>query len=340
MNVYDFDGTIYEGDSSIDFYKFVLRKKPEIIRCSFRLIKGGLQYILKKADMTAFKECFFSFMKQIDGEKYVDLFWKEHTDKIGCWYRAQHEETDVIISASPAFLLKPICKALDIKYLIASDVDINTGEFRSANCKGEEKVRRFKKIFADKCIDNFYSDSESDLPLALEAEKAYYVHNGEIKEWEFENKQSSNNLLAGKIRKFFMHHKVLIKYVIFGVLTTLINAVVYACLYDRLGVSNVISTIIAWFLAVAFAFITNKISVFESKCFDINTLTHEVTSFLGARIFTGMIDIGIMYLTVDVLHSNAIIWKLISNIIVIALNFIASKLFIFRGNHHNHSNGK
>lgn len=97
-----------------------------------------------------------------------------------------------------------------------------------------------------------------------------------------------------------------------------------------IGIPNVPSTIIAWVLAVAFAFITNKLWVFESRSFDGMTLKHEIPTFLGARIGTGLLDVGIMYLAVDVMNWNSTVWKLISNVIVIILNYIASKLVIFR----------
>ena len=139
----------------------------------------------------------------------------------------------------------------------------------------------------------------------------------------------NRNHVFGKISGLIQKHSMIIKYLLFGALTTLINMAAYALLYNRLGVSNVASTVIAWVLAVAFAFITNKLSVFESRRFDRKTLTHEISSFLGARIITGILDTAIMYLAVDVLHLTPIVWKLISNVVVIILNFITSKFFIF-----------
>ena len=147
----------------------------------------------------------------------------------------------------------------------------------------------------------------------------------------------NRNHVFGKIRSLIQNHSMIIKYLLFGALTTLINMAAYALLYNRLEVSNVASTVIAWVLAVAFAFITNKLSVFESRRFDRKTLTHEISSFLGARIITGILDTAIMYLAVDVLHLTPIVWKLISNVIVIILNFIASKFFIFQKNNDQHT---
>lgn len=133
-----------------------------------------------------------------------------------------------------------------------------------------------------------------------------------------------------KIKELLVKYKSFIMYAIFGVLTTLVNLVSYYLFYNLIGISNVPSTIVAWVLAVAFAFITNKLWVFDSKSFDGRTLAHEIPTFFGARLATGILDVVIMYLAVDVLNMNSTIWKLISNIIVIILNYIASKLVIFK----------
>ena len=74
----------------------------------------------------------------------------------------------------------------------------------------------------------------------------------------------------------------------------------------------------------------NKIWVFESRSFDRKTLLRELWTFVAARLATGLLDMGIMYLAVDVLGGNGLVWKLISNVIVIILNYVFSKLIVFR----------
>ncbi len=125
-------------------------------------------------------------------------------------------------------------------------------------------------------------------------------------------------------------YRALILYAVFGLLTTLINTAVYALCYHDLGIPNVASTIIAWVLAVIFAYITNKLWVFDSKRFDRATLAHEIPTFFGARAATGVLDVAIMYLAVDVCHGPSTVWKLLSNVVVIILNYVASKLVIFK----------
>ena len=133
-----------------------------------------------------------------------------------------------------------------------------------------------------------------------------------------------------KARALFMKHRGLILYVLVGALTTLVNMAAYWLCFNMLGIPNVSATVTAWILAVSFAFITNKVWVFESRSFDGKTLWREIPAFFGARLLTGLLDVGIMYAAVDMLGWNALVWKLISNVIVIVLNYVASKLVIFK----------
>lgn len=133
-----------------------------------------------------------------------------------------------------------------------------------------------------------------------------------------------------KIKELLFKYKSFIMYAIFGVCTTLLNWASYYLFYNIAGIPNVPSTIIAWVLAVAFAFITNKLWVFESRSFEKKILLHEIWTFTAARLATGILDVGIMYLTVDVLGWNSTLWKLLSNIVVIILNYVLSKLVVFK----------
>ena len=132
-----------------------------------------------------------------------------------------------------------------------------------------------------------------------------------------------------KIKALFIKFKEPILYVIFGGLTTLINiAVFWAC--DKIGLSTAVSTVLAWLLSVVFAFVTNKIYVFESKTAKSGVVIKEAVQFFNCRLATGLLYLGIMLLLVDVLHFNGLLIKILSNILVIILNYIFSKLFIFK----------
>lgn len=136
--------------------------------------------------------------------------------------------------------------------------------------------------------------------------------------------------MFNKIQHLYTKYKSLILYGIFGVLSTIINIGSYAICYKYLSIPNVPSNIIAWILAVLFAFITNKLYVFGSKSMEKHTFFSELLKFTGARIATGVIDLAIMFIGVDVMHGPAIIFKVVANIIVIILNYFFSKFLVFK----------
>lgn len=188
MNVYDFDKTIYNGDSTFDFYIFCLKKHKNILSLAPSLFCAFVKYyIFKKGTKTEFKQKMYRFLTKCDAEKETLLFWDKNHKKIKIFYIVQQTADDVIISASPEFLLSPICKRLGINHLIASRVNSSNGVYTGINCHGEEKVKRFYEAFGSKAkIDEFYSDSKSDTPLAKAAEKAFIVDGDKISEWKFD----------------------------------------------------------------------------------------------------------------------------------------------------------
>ncbi len=185
MNVYDFDKTIYNGDSTADFYFFCLKRHFKILKCFPSLFCAYFKfYIFRKGTKTQFKEKMYRFLKYADIKKDLDDFWKAKSKNIKDFYIKQKKTDDVIISASPVFLLEPICKQLNVS-LIASEVDKKTGKYTGINCHGYEKVRRFHEIYGESKIDCFYSDSYSDTPLAKISDKAYLVRGNKISDWKF-----------------------------------------------------------------------------------------------------------------------------------------------------------
>lgn len=183
MNVYDFDKTIYDGDSSIDFYFFCLKKHPKIIFCAFKQAFGVFLHMIGKADTKRMKEYFFSFLSHIkDANELVERFWQKNSLKIKKWYLDIKEDTDVVISASPEFLLRPICSEMGIA-IIATKMDIQSGKIEGANCKGKEKINRFFEIYPHGIVDNFYSDSNSDSPMAELSKRAFIVEHDNVSTW-------------------------------------------------------------------------------------------------------------------------------------------------------------
>lgn len=119
----------------------------------------------------------------------------------------------------------------------------------------------------------------------------------------------------------------LVLYVFFGTLTFLVNLFSYFFFKELLGINYLISNVLAWFFSVLFAYITNRIWVFESRSPNI---LKEASLFFGGRIFSGVVDTALMYLFIDVLTLGDAISKIVVQIIVIILNYVFSKLIVFK----------
>jgi len=133
-----------------------------------------------------------------------------------------------------------------------------------------------------------------------------------------------------KIRAFVEKHWDMVSYLFFGVLTTAVNYLVYLPLYNLLGISAAVSNIIAWVAAVVFAYVTNKPFVFKSHDWSMKTVLPELGKFVGCRAASGGLETVLILLTVDILGWNGNIWKLIISVLVVILNYVSSKLLVFR----------
>ena len=192
MNIYDFDKTIYDGDSTFDFIKYCAAHYPKASVTAFPTLLAFIKYRTGAFTKTQFKEVMYRFLRYVpDIDTALEDFWNKHEKNILEYYKKQKRDDDIIISASPEFLLEPICKRLGISNLIASRVDKKTGVYTGENCWGAEKVTRLKEKYGITKCDNFYSDSFSDTPLAKLAEKnAYIVRRNTLTPWnEFKSKK-------------------------------------------------------------------------------------------------------------------------------------------------------
>ena len=125
-------------------------------------------------------------------------------------------------------------------------------------------------------------------------------------------------------------YRDVLSYLFFGVLTTVVNYLVYLPCYNRLGLSAAVSNGIAWVVAVAFAYLTNKPFVFQSHDWSLKTVLPELTAFVGCRVGSGFLETGIIFVTVDLLSWNGNVMKLVTSVLVVILNYIGSKLLVFR----------
>jgi len=331
--LYDFDGTIYDGDSSVDFIIFCFRKNPKLIKYLPKIIFAALKYKLKKITKTEMKEAFFSFLQDIKNiDKVLTEFWKIHEKNIKEFYKEKSHDKDIIISASPKFLLEPIAKKYKVYDLFGSPIDKSTGKYNGENCHGEEKVRLFKEKYKKAEILEMWTDSHHDLPLIKEAKKGYMVVRNEIYDY-FEYKKP--NILI-RVIKWGLHqykkYEEIINYLIVGVLTTIVSLFSYYFLVLTIldpnnGIELQIANVISWVLSVLFAYITNRKYVFKSKNTNIKK---ELITFCGSRVLTLLLDMGIMFFFVTLLKGNDKIFKIVSQVLIVIGNYIISKLLVFK----------
>jgi len=123
-----------------------------------------------------------------------------------------------------------------------------------------------------------------------------------------------------------------ISYLIFGVLTTIIDAAVFYLSNNILKIDYMISTVISWVVAVLFAYTTNKLFVFKSMSYDVITIIKEISAFFAARLFSLGFTLLFMFVTVEIMNIDEFISKLVSNVFVVIMNYFFSKLFIFKSN--------
>ena len=136
--------------------------------------------------------------------------------------------------------------------------------------------------------------------------------------------------MVQKIKNLVQKHWDIISYLFFGGLTTVVNYIVYLPCYNLFALSAAVSNAIAWAVAVAFAYLTNKPFVFRSHDWSLKTVVPELTKFVTCRIGSGLLETGILFLCVDLLQWNGNVWKLVTSVLVVILNYAASKLLVFK----------
>lgn len=185
MNVYDFDNTIYDGESVVDFYFFLLRRNPKLLTLFPKMVYMLFRY---KACKIAEKELLSEAEKYIkkifdenDIENLIPEFWDKYSYKIKDFYMEIKQDDDVILSASVDFLISEICNRLNIKNVVASQIDVKTGKVLRL-CYRNRKPEIFKNIFPEIVIDKFYTDSMNDESMFNLAKQIFIVKGNKVKE--------------------------------------------------------------------------------------------------------------------------------------------------------------
>lgn len=178
MNIYDFDDTIYAGDTMADLFKYSIVRHPILVKISiFNAIKYYNKYKKGLVNFEVVKENLLSFLFKIKNrDEYINKFIESKKHKIKKWYKANQKDDDIIISASYELWIKPFCNKIGIKNVIATKTDDN-GKILGKNCKREEKVRRLYEEFPNIKVNESYSDSKTDIPM-LEIAKSPFIVEG------------------------------------------------------------------------------------------------------------------------------------------------------------------
>ena len=175
MNVYDFDGTIFYSDCSIGFALWCMKRHPKLCFTWLpMMVKHLILYKRGKIPNHLLQRKMFSYLTMVnDFDVQIEKYWDKYEKKISSWYLAQKKSDDLIISASPSCIIGPIAKRLGVDYM-ATEYDRELGVFVNNLMYAKEKAK-YMIDHGFPVIDNFYSDSLADTPLALCAEKAYLI---------------------------------------------------------------------------------------------------------------------------------------------------------------------
>ena len=318
MNAYDFDGCIYTGDCTLDFFRFCLKRQPRLARFFARQAWGAALYLFGFIDKTHFKERFFVFLQGVDNiDETIQAFWITHAAKMSPWYLAQQDADDVIISASPEFLLKPICESMKIEHLIASRVDPKSGAFTGENCYGAQKPERVRELFGDTHFDTFYSDSLSDQPMTALAKHSFIVEYGVLIPW------TDYHMGAWKKSKHLFFSPEFFRFLVIGCINT-INGVLFSYLFSRLLPAQ-IAFVCGYLSSLAISYVLNSVFTFHQSM-----SVSKMFKFFLSYIPNFLIQNAVVFLFCTLLKLQELFAFIAAAVIGIPVTFFLLKLFAFR----------
>lgn len=184
MNVYDFDNTIYNGESGIHMFFYYLKRRPGLVRFAPVVLKGMIEYKQHKVELGGVMEriggVLAAFLEGVeDFAEDARDFWDKHEHRILPFYQELHQPDDLIISAGPEQSLKEICGRLGVQRYIGTVINEETRTLDFV-CFRENKVKAFRERYPNDRIENFYTDSMNDKPLMDIAQHVFLVRKGKI----------------------------------------------------------------------------------------------------------------------------------------------------------------
>ncbi len=185
MNVFDFDNTIYKGESFVDLFLMVLGKDPTLLRYVPDMVSGVVQYkvgtLRLESALEHYAKPFEDYVSTLpDLDALVNEFWDTHMHKIKPFYEQVRSDDDLVISASPQIVIEEVCRRLGIKHCIGTEYNRETGKLGRV-CFREGKITAFNEAYPDAHIDTLYTDSMHDKPLMDISDSVYFVKGNKIK---------------------------------------------------------------------------------------------------------------------------------------------------------------
>ena len=179
MNVYDFDNTIYDGESGVHMFFYYLKKRPGLVRFAPQVFRGVIDYKRGRVNFDQAIQRVGGVLRPfLEGIKDYAAdardFWDKHERRLRPFYRQMHRPDDLIISASPEQSLREICARLGVAHYIGSVINEETSTLEFA-CFRENKVKAFRERYPGREIDVFYTDSMNDKPLMDIARQVFLV---------------------------------------------------------------------------------------------------------------------------------------------------------------------
>lgn len=186
MKAFDFDNTLYRGESSMDFALFMIRNNKKILLYLPIIFGNAIKYKLCLVDRRKLEDTINKYLKIIvrsrkEIEDLVKEFWKKHSDRLDTRMLSLISPEDVIISAGPRFLLEGVRDRLGTSDIICSEVDLDRKEIEYFNFK-DNKVRKFRELYGNEPIECFYTDSYNDQAVMDISERVFLVKKGRIRE--------------------------------------------------------------------------------------------------------------------------------------------------------------
>lgn len=186
VNVYDFDNTIYDGETLVDYIMYFVKTDPKIWKYLPKLIVIAMK---DKFHLFTFEEALHAYADFLEGY-YITLddpaknivdFWDKNEHRIKPWYKAVQKDSDIIVSGTLDFILEEIGRRIGFKHMVTSSIDSKTGKFKRL-CFLENKVKLFKEMYPDAHIENFYTDSMNDKAMMDLADHVYFVTGDKIEQ--------------------------------------------------------------------------------------------------------------------------------------------------------------